>query len=104
MRIARVMGVVTLGQRLADFPVGRLLLCEALDAEGVKAPEVRVPRKTAMPESLVVYDEWGAGVDCLLAVSEGREASMPWWPENHPVDAYCVAILDAMTVDTKLLV
>lgn len=104
MRIARVMGTVTLSQRHADFPVGRLLLCEALDGGGVKTPNVRVRRKAAMPESLVVFDELGAGADCLIAVSEGREAAMPWWPVDHPVDAYCVAILDAVTVDATLLV
>lgn len=103
MRIARVMGTVTLGPREADFPVGRLLLCEALDVGGVKTPWVRVRRKAAMAESLVVFDELGAGVECLIAVSEGREAAMPWWPDDHPVDAYCVAILDAVTVDAKHL-
>jgi ethanolamine utilization protein EutN len=56
-----------------------------------------------MEQSLVVLDELGAGAGALIAVSEGREASMPWWPEHRPVDAYCVAILDEVTVHADLV-
>jgi len=99
MRLARVMGRVTLNRRVADLPVGALLLCEALDEAGLHDTTRYVPRAKPMGESLVVLDEIGAGRDAIIAVSEGREASMPWWPENKAVDAYCVAILDSLDMN-----
>ena len=103
MRLARVMGKVVLNRRLPEFPVGTLLLCEALDTEGLKRPDEYVPRAEPMGEALVVLDEQGAGEGCLVAVSEGREASMPWWPEHKPVDAYCVAIIDSVDLDERYM-
>jgi len=103
MRVARVLGTVTLNDALPDWPRGALLICEALDAEGLAAlPEVKA-RRSAMPESLVVLDELGAGKGELIAVSEGREAAMPFHPGRRPVDAYSVAILDRVSVDASLL-
>lgn len=99
MRIARVMGKVVLHASVPEWPHGALLLCEALEEEGLRTPEVYVPRRKPMPESLVVFDEIGAGRGDLVALSEGREAAMPWYPDGKPIDAYCVAILDTIQVD-----
>jgi len=98
MRIARIIGHVTLGSRLRHFPTGRLLLAEALDGGALEALPTEGARQSPMPESLVVYDELGAGVGQLIGVSEGREASMPFWPDKRPVDAYCAAILDTVQI------
>ena len=94
MRIGRVIGNVTITRRLSNFVSGRLLLVEALDAQAVRGLKQGAPRKSPMPESLVVYDELGAGAGEIIAISEGREAAMPFWPELVPIDAYCAAILD----------
>ena len=51
-----------------------------------------------MPESLVVFDCLGAGIGQFIAVSEGREAALPFFPDPVPVDAYCGAILDQVSV------
>jgi len=98
MRIARIIGNVTLGQRLGDFPTGRLLLAEALDGAALEALPSEGARRSPMSESLVVYDELGAGLGQLVGVSEGREAAMPFWPDKRPVDAYCAAILDTVQI------
>lgn len=103
MRLARVKGKMTLNRRLDELPRGALLICEALDANAAKALPDDVPRQSPMPESLIVLDELGAGEGALIALSEGREASMPWWPEHRPVDAYCVAILDDVNIRPELL-
>jgi len=96
MRIARVIGNITLGRRLEGFPVGRLVLADPLDAHALEAlPEASL-REDPAPEALVVLDQLNAGVGQLIGVSEGREASMPWWPEKAPVDAYNSAILDTV--------
>lgn len=99
MRIARVMGKVTANRRIEQFPHGSLLLCEALEVDGARQADRHVPRETPMSDSLVVLDELGAGEGSVIAVSEGREASMPWWPEHRAVDAYCVAILDNIDIN-----
>ncbi|NBC10793.1 MAG: carbon dioxide concentrating mechanism protein CcmL [Planctomycetes bacterium] len=101
MRIARIIGNVTLGSRLDGFPTGRLLLAEALDGGALEALPTQRARQSPMPESLVIYDELGAGVGQLVGFSEGREAAMPFWPDKCPVDAYCAAILDNIQITTR---
>ena len=103
MRLARVMGHVTLHRRLDELPTGALLLCETLDAQAVQHIATGQRRAEPMSESLVVLDELGAGVGCVVAVADGREASMPWWPEHRPVDSYCVAIIDTVNVKPELM-
>ena len=51
-------------------------------------------------EEIAVFDELGAGVGSRIAVSEGREAAMPFYPEVKPIDAYNAAILDSLVVET----
>ncbi len=52
-------------------------------------------------EELVVYDELSAGEGQRIAFSEGAEASMPFYPNNKPLDAYCAAILDKIEVASE---
>lgn len=99
MRIARIIGCVTLGHRIEGLRSGRLLVADALDGACLDSLPGQSGRDTPMPESLVLYDELGAGVGQLVAVSEGREAAMPFWPERVPVDAYCAAILDTLVIE-----
>lgn len=99
MRIGRVIGTVTLDQKLPELKNGGLLLIEVLDEHGLKTPDRHVPRWSPMPESLVVLDQLGAGEGQLIAISESREAGMPFHPQKVPVDGYCAAILDTVTFD-----
>ena len=46
-----------------------------------------------------MLDELGAGIGSSIAISEGREAAMPFYPEVKPVDAYNAAILDVLDYD-----
>jgi microcompartment protein CcmK/EutM len=96
------MGHVVLNQRLDELPRGSLLLCEALDAPGVCHIDREQRRAEPMDSSLVALDELGAGIGSIVAVAEGREAAMPWWPEHRPVDSYCVAIIDTLHVKPEL--
>lgn len=102
MRIARVLGTVTLSRRLDALKPGRLLIAQTLDGQALAGLDQQAKRKTPMPESLVVFDELGAGIGQLIAVSEGREAAMPFYPANVAIDAYAAAILDSveLTVQT----
>ena len=101
MRIARIIGNVTLGRRLPELRAGSLLLAEPLDGDAVRSPGASALRSSPTPESLVVFDELGAGDGQLIAVSEGREATMPFYPDKVPIDAYAAAILDAVHIDEK---
>lgn len=98
MRIARVIGTVTLNQMLGDLKPGSFLIAEAVDGQALDGLAQQSPRAVPMPESLVAFDEWGAGLDQLIAVSEGREAAMPFYPQRVPIDAYTAAILDCVDV------
>ena len=101
MRVARVIGVVTLSRQLPDMRPGQYLLLEALDAQALRGLAQHAPRRTPMPESLVAFDQLGAGVGQIVAVSEGREAAMPFYPGRVPLDAYCAAILDQVELTVR---
>jgi ethanolamine utilization protein EutN len=98
MRIAKVIGKVTLSKRDGNMPNGSLLLAEVLD-KGMLNGQAK--RATPMPESLVVYDHLGAGAGQIIGVSEGAEATMPFRPRPVPLDAYCAAIFDNIQITEK---
>ncbi len=98
MRIARVTGHVTLVPRLPELKDGRLAIVETLDGDALQGHSEHAPRATPMPQSLVVYDELGAHEGQLIALSEGGEATQPFRPDRVPVDAYCAAILDTLSL------
>lgn len=101
MRIARVIGTITLTRRDTALKAGTLLICDALDATAAAGAQHRAKRKSAMPESLVVFDELGAAEGQLIAVSEGAEATMPFRPASVPIDAYNAAILDSFEFSAR---
>jgi len=100
MRIGRVIGTVTLSRSHTDLRPGRLLIADVLDQQALVRHEEVGPRKNAMPESLVAFDQLGAGIGQLVAISEGAEACAPFYPQRILIDAYCAAILD--NVDVQL--
>ena len=94
MRIGKVMGRVCLTQTYETLVGGRFLIVEVQDRHALAGRA----RKTA--ESLVCYDNLGAGVGETIAFSESRDACMPFYPEKIvPLDAYNAAILDAAQVN-----
>ena len=88
MRIAEVIGTVTLNRCLPSFQGARLRLAVPLSLANLTGQEE--PRA----DTLVLWDELGAGDGSRVAMSEGPEASRPFHPELKPVDAYNSAILD----------
>lgn len=88
MRIAKVVGTVTLNRCHASFNGARLRLVVPLSLAELRREEQ--PRA----EEVVVWDDNAAGLGNLIAMSEGAEASQPFRPELKPVDAYASAILD----------
>ena len=99
MRIAQVMGTITLSLKDRNMPTGRLLVCEVLDTHALAWLDNKFGRKSPMPESLIVFDDLGAGAGSRIAVAESGEAAAPFKPDRVPLDAYCAAILDEIVLD-----
>ena len=92
MRIAEIIGTVTLNRCHPSFEAARLRLAVPLSLEnllGEEAPQA---------DPLVVWDELGAGIGSRIAMSEGAEAAQPFRPEIKPVDAYNAALLDHIDI------
>jgi microcompartment protein CcmK/EutM len=49
-------------------------------------------------KALIAIDELGAATGQMVAFTEGREASNPFWPKAVPVDAYLALIVDSIDV------
>ena len=90
MRVAKVIGTVTLNRWQPNFHGARFKLAVPLSLQALKSP--------AEPEAepLVVYDELGAGIGDQIMLSEGAEAAQPFYPELVPIDAYNAGILDQL--------
>jgi ethanolamine utilization protein EutN len=94
MRIGEVIGSVTLSRAHPSLSGAsfRLTIPITLDElAGDARPQ---------GETLVVYDELGAGPGSRIAFSEGAEAAQPFYPEVKPIDAYNAAILDEIQLVT----
>ncbi|MFT3788255.1 MAG: EutN/CcmL family microcompartment protein [Tepidisphaeraceae bacterium] len=97
MRIGKVIGRITLNRVYDTLVGGRFLVVEVQDRFALAGQ----PRKSV--ETVVAYDNLGAGVGELVAFTESREATMPFYPEKKvPLDALCAAILDRVVVDPEL--
>ena len=96
MRIARVIGKVTLNGRMPDLPAGRLLIVRPYSRHSLAKTD------RGNEESVVLFDELGAGDGDLVGLVEGREATAPFWPKKVPCDSYNAAILDEVDFDPVL--
>jgi ethanolamine utilization protein EutN len=97
MRIGKVIGRVTLNRTYETLVGGRFLLVEMQDRFSLSGKA----RKSI--ETLIAYDHLGAAEGDLIAVSESREACMPFYPEKRvPLDAYNAAILDRVSIELEI--
>lgn len=88
MRIAKVVGTVTLNRCHPSFDGASLRLIVPLSLAELKG------ERQAQADEMVAWDDNGAGLGSLVAISEGAEASQPFRPDLKPVDTYASAILD----------
>jgi ethanolamine utilization protein EutN len=90
MRIAEVIGRVTLSRQNPSLRGGRLLIALPMPLQALtRAAGDR-------GEDIVVYDILGAGAGSYIGVSEGREAANPFGKTKTPVDAYCACLIDEL--------
>jgi microcompartment protein CcmK/EutM len=92
MRIAEVIGRVTLSKSHKSLQTGRLVLALPLPREAL------LEGSMVRGEDVVVYDVLGAGPGALIGLSEGREAANPFGRNKTPVDAYCACLLDHISL------
>lgn len=97
MRIAEVVGTVTLNRVHPNLSGARFKLVVPLSLADLTGEGDKSAGEFA------VFDELGAGIGSLIAVSEGREAAMPFYPEIKPIDAYNAAILDHVEIDPNII-
>lgn len=94
MRIASVIGSLTLNRVHPSLrgTQWKIVVPMSLGDLDRKEPNPEV-------EELVVYDQLGAGIGEWIALSEGAEAAMPFYPKPIPIDAYNAAILDTVELE-----
>jgi carbon dioxide concentrating mechanism protein CcmL len=94
VRVAQVIGRVTLNVQDPSFNGGRWLMCNPLDTEDLNSACDRQP-PLSKQSSLVAYDNLGAGEGDIVGIVEGAEATAPFdFP--IPIDAITVAIFDSL--------
>jgi len=93
MRIGKVIGTVTLNRRHPSLEGARFKLVVPLTWDNLTG------KSEESAGEIAVFDELGAGIGSRIAMSEGREASMPFYPDVKPIDAYNAAILDTLQFD-----
>lgn len=94
MRIAQVIGRVTLSIHDSSFKGGRWLMVNPLDAAQFNDACKKQPALTTQ-STLVTYDNLGAGEGDIVGIVEGAEATAPFdFP--IPIDAITVAIFDSL--------
>lgn len=94
MQLYQVNGQVTLSRCHPSFIGGRLLTAHAIG-------DKLMGRETGDLDLVVVWDELGAGLGSVVAVSDGAEAAQAFRPALKPVDAYCAAIMDVVHIDPQ---
>ena len=89
MRLGVVRGHVTLNLAVDALRGQTLVIVEPMTMENLRAANGRGGGK-----ALIAVDQLGAAEGQVVAFTEGREASNPFWPAAVPVDAYCALIVD----------
>jgi len=97
MRVAQVIGKVTLNRCHPSFVGANLKLIVPLTTRDL------LGEGEPADDTIVAWDQLGAGSGSLVAVAEGPEAAQPFQPEVKPVDAYAAAILDHLDVNQTLV-
>jgi ethanolamine utilization protein EutN len=93
MRLGIVRGHVTLNLAVQAFLGKTLVVLEPVTMENLCAGNGLGGGK-----ALVAIDSLGAAEGQVVAFTEGREASNPFWPDAVPVDAYCSLIVDSINL------
>ena len=92
MRIAEVIGRVTLSRAHPNLKGGRYIITLPMPAEAL------LDGSPNRGEEVIAYDNLGASPGDLIGLSEGREAANPFGKVKTPIDAYCACLIDQISV------
>ena len=92
MRLGHVIGRVILSKQDPAYKGGRFLLVQPFAKEQFCGASMT---PLASGNSLVVYDNLGAGLGHTIGFTEGAEAAAPF-EQPTPVDAFNAAIVDEL--------
>jgi microcompartment protein CcmK/EutM len=92
MRIAEVIGRITLSRVHPNIKGGRFLIALPLPKEAL------LEGSANRGEDVIVIDSLGAGTGSIIGLSEGRVAANPFGKIKVPVDAYCACLIDQIDV------
>jgi microcompartment protein CcmK/EutM len=95
MRVAQVIGRVTLNVQDPSFKGGRWLMCNPVELAHFNTACHTTP-PLSKEFSLVAYDNLGAGEGDIVGIVEGAEATAPF-DHDIPIDAITVAIFDSLS-------
>ncbi len=90
MRLGKVIGKVTLSKQESSYKGGRFLIVQPLSHDQIAGQKEDL---LAPGNSLVTYDNLGAGKGDIIGYVEGREAAVTF-SQPTPVDAFNCAIID----------
>ncbi len=100
MKLAQVIGNVTLSHFEPSLKGGRFLMASPLNREHIQKlsgkSNISIPLRPLSGDfTPVIYDTLGAGVNDIIAYVEGAEATLPF---DFPIaiDAYNVAIMNTL--------
>jgi len=96
VRIAKVIGKVTLNNRMREVLPGSYLVVRPCNRGTLCA------KNAGSDETLVLFDQLGAREGHLVGMVEGREAGAPFYPRKVPYDAYNACILDQVNFEPVL--
>ena len=82
MRIARVIGKVTMTVQMPDILPGSYLIVRTCNRRTLQGKDA------GNDETLVVYDCLAGREGDLIGLVEGREAGAPFYPRKVPFDCY----------------
>ena len=88
MQLARVVGDVVATRKDGNLVGLKLLILQPL-----------TPEREDAGRTLIAVDPMGAGVGEEVFFVRGREASLPFYPVEPPVDASVVGIVDHWDLD-----
>lgn len=94
MRVAQVIGRVTLSVQDPSYKGGRWVLCSPVELEDFNTA-CHTPPPISKQPALVAYDAMGANRGDIVGIVDGAEATAPF-AYDIPIDAITVAIFDSL--------
>ena len=96
MRIAKVIGKVTLNRQMPELQPGSYLVVRPYNRGSLAG------KNDGNDETIVLYDCLSAREGDLVGLVEGREATAPFWPDKVPYNSYNACILDTVNFEPIL--